>query len=472
MAITRRYFLKSALATSVGLSFVKGCNSSKILNTRPNIIFFLIDDQRNDTLGCAGHPIIQTPTIDSLAAKGCRFTNAFVTTSICAASRASIVTGLYERTHGYTFGTPPLNEAYIAQSYPILLKQNGYRTGFVGKLGMELPEGSIERMFNYFQPIDRNPYFHQMPDGSKKHETDLAADYTIEFLRQNPVNTPFAISVSFNAAHAEDSDKENHYPSPPSVDGMYEDIVIPPPELWSPEIFESLPEFLQNSINRGRFFWRWDTPEKYQKNMRAYFRMITGIDFAIARVLEELNNLNLAQNTIIIYMADNGYYMGNRGFAGKWSHFEESLRIPLIIYDPRISELFRGIVTDSMALNIDIPSSIMDLAGIAIPEKYQGKSLIALIYGKNNMTWRQDFFCEHLMNHGGIPKWEGVRGKQFVYARYFEQQPVFEFLHDLNKDPNQLINFSKDENYQKVLQQVRKRCNQLKNKYSKAKQDF
>ncbi len=468
----RRYFFKSAAASAMTLSLIKGCARSETGKTRPNFVFFLIDDQRNDTLGCAGHPIIQTPTIDSLAAKGCRFTNAFVTTSICAASRASILTGLYERTHGYTFGTPPLKEAYVAQSYPILLKQKGYRTGFVGKLGMKLPEGSIETMFDYFKPLERNPYFHQMSDGSKRHETDLAADHTIEFLSQNPVNIPFAISISFNAAHAEDSDKENHYPSPQSVNGMYEDIVIPPPELWNPEIFQSLPKFLQNSINRDRYFWRWDTPEKYQKNMRAYFRMITGIDFAIARVLEELKNLNLSQNTIIIYMADNGYYMGNRGFAGKWSHFEESLRIPLIIYDPRVPESSQGIVAESMALNIDIPSSIIDLAGIEIPETYQGKSLIPLIYGKNITRWRQDFFCEHLMNHGGIPKWEGVRGKQFVYARYFEQQPVFEFLHDLNKDPNQLSNFSGDENYQKVLKQMRKRCNQLKNKYSKAKQNF
>lgn len=167
-------------------------------------------------------------------------------------------------------------------------------------------------------------------------------------------------------------------------------------------------------------------------------------------------------------MADNGYYMGDRGFMGKWSHYEESLRIPLIIFDPRSTAFHRGLVMNPIALNVDIASSIIELAGLKIPEIYQGRSLIPLVNGMNNGRWRDDFFCEHLMNHAGIPKWEGVRGKRFVYARYFEQQPIYEFLHDLDTDPNQLINFSDDKKYQEILVQMRRRCDNLKNKYSKA----
>ena len=124
---------------------------------RPNIIFFLSDDHRWDRLSCAGHPFLKTPNIDRLAKQGARFPNMFVTTSICAASRATILTGLYERTHGYTFGTPPISEKHINYSYPVQLRQAGYRTGFIGKFGVGTPRGAREKMFDYFHPIGRNP---------------------------------------------------------------------------------------------------------------------------------------------------------------------------------------------------------------------------------------------------------------------------------------------------------------------------
>jgi arylsulfatase A-like enzyme len=255
---------------------------------RPNILFLLVDDQRNDTLGCAGHPIIKTPVIDSLAAEGVRFSNAFITTSICAASRASILTGLYERTHGYTFGTPPLSPAHISKSYPALLKAAGYRTGFIGKYGVRTEGEPESAMFDYFKPHGGNPYFKQQPDGSLRHETEVAGDRAIDFLEGNPKGRPFCLSVSFNASHAADWDLEDHFPWPKAVDGMYEDVKIPAPRLSDPAIFANHPEFLKSSMNRKRYFWRWDTPEKYQKNMRAYFRMLSGIDRVIGRIRREL----------------------------------------------------------------------------------------------------------------------------------------------------------------------------------------
>ncbi len=113
---------------------------------------------------------------------------------------------------------------------------------------------------------------------------------------------------------------------------------MPLPRLNDPAIYESQPDFLKKSINRQRFFWRWDTPEKYQTNMRAYFRMLSGIDHVVGRLVTELEKQGLADNTVIIYTADNGYYLGDRGFAGKWTHYEQSLRVPLIVYDPRLPQ--------------------------------------------------------------------------------------------------------------------------------------
>ena len=284
--------------------------STSLRTGRPNIVFFLVDDQRDDTLGCAGHRIVKTPVVDSLAARGVRFRNTFVTTSICAASRASIFTGLHERTHRFTFGTPPIRREHAAASYPALLRKGGYRTGFIGKFGVRIPRGMKDQMFDYFKPLG-HPFFKKQPDGSLRHETELAGDRAIEFIKAAGKDRPFCLSVSFNAVHAQDGDKRpgiGHYPWPKAVDGMYEDVTVPPPRLSKPEVFAGQPDFLKKSLNRRRFFWRWDTPEKYQKNIRAYFRMISGVDRVVGRVLAELKERGLADNTVVIYTADNGYY--------------------------------------------------------------------------------------------------------------------------------------------------------------------
>ncbi len=432
----------------------------------PNILFFLSDDQRHDQMGAAGHPVLETPVMDRLASQGLLFTEAFVTTSICAASRATILTGLYERTHGFTFGTPPLRRELALQSYPALLRRAGYRTGFVGKLGIQVEEGGLGEMFDWVELLTRNPYFKELPDGSRRHISQMAGDKAIEFLRSQDRDRPFVLSVSFNAPHAEDSDKRDHYPWPPVVDGLYGDAPVAPPALSDPAIFESQPDFLKDSLNRERWFWRWDTPEKYQRNIRGYYRMISGIDHVMGRVLEEVSRLNLAENTIVIFSSDNGYYLGSRGFAGKWSHYEESLRVPLILFDPRLEERLRGRRFDSMALNVDIPATILELAGVEIPETYQGSSLAPFVRGEEPASWRQDFFVEHLMDYPGkIPKWEGLRSRKLLYARYFEQSPPYEFLHDLEADPAQLVNLAGDPRYRQALESARRRTDQLRAEY-------
>ncbi|WP_166822645.1 sulfatase family protein [Thalassoroseus pseudoceratinae] len=437
---------------------------------RPNVIFFLSDDQRADFLSCAGHPILKTPNIDALAGRGTRFRNAFVTTSICAASRATLFTGLWERSHKYTFGTPPIAEELIADSYPARLKQSGYRTGFVGKFGVGVPRSAPKQMFDSFVSLNRNPYFKKQADGSTRHLTDLTGDKAIEFLRSCDADQSFCLSVSFNASHAEDSDKKDHYPWPPTEDGLYEDVTIPPP-LIEMDFHKQLPKFLQTSMNRDRFYWRWDTPEKYQKNVKAYYRMITGLDRNIGRVLAALDELGRMENTVVVFMGDNGYYKGSRGFAGKWSHYEESLRVPLVVADFRQKPQAR--VADQMALNVDVPATILDYAIGKIPDRYQGRSLKPIVQGQSPSDWRTDFFCEHLMDRAEIPKWEGVRGDRYVYARYFQHLPEGEFLHDLKTDPEQRINLVGDPKSKEILEQMRKRCDELRDErggeYTQAK---
>ena len=442
----------------------------------PNIVFFLTDDQRNDTLGCAGHPIIQTPTIDSLAERGVRFSNMFVSHSICWVSRATILTGLTARSYGRDERRDWVREGAAQETYPALLRQAGYRTAHFGKFHARMPKTwKRDETFDTYVGISLNPFFKKQPDGSLRHETELVADHAIEFLQEQPEGQPFAMQLWFNAAHAEDGDHRpgiGHYPWPKAVDGLYDDIDIPAPRLGDPAVFEAQPEFLQNSILRKRWYWRWDTPEKYTTNMRAYYRMISGIDGAIARVLAELEERGLSDNTIIIYSADNGYFMGDRGFAGKWAHYEQSLRVPLIIFDPRPqANATRGTVQKAMVANLDLPASFLDWAGVGVPESYQGASLQPFLASTASpAAWRDDLFIEHVALRPHIA-WEGVRTERYKYARYVDQMVEDEFLHDLHADPDELANLAQDPAHADLLNELRARTAELVKYYGEPLQN-
>lgn len=445
---------------ALGVLFLGAAGPLAAQETRPNILFILSDDQRFDALGCAGHPIVKTPNLDRLAARGVRFRNTFVTTPICAASRASILTGRYERTHKFTFGAPPLAASFCADSYPALLRQAGYRTALIGKFGVSVEAGQAAKMFDLLVPIGW-PFQRKQPSGETRHIDQIATDRAIEFLKGQPAGQPFCLSVSFNSPHAEDGKLDNLYPWPKTVDGLYDDTPVPAPPLAADKYFQAEPEFLRKSLCRIRWYWQFDTPEKYARNVRAYYRMISGIDHEIGRLLAELERLGLLENTIIVFMSDNGYFLGERGFSGKWVHYELSLRVPLLIADPRLPPGRRGKTADELALNIDIAPTLLAFAGLQAPREYQGRSLVPLLRG-DRVKWRSDFFCEHLFVHKDIPQLEGVRGERYVYARYFTQQPVFEFLHDLEKDPHELKNLARDDSHAALLERMRRRAVELR----------
>ncbi len=455
--------LKILIYLIIVASFFVGCRTAvNPKEQRPNVLFFLVDDQRNDVLSCEGHPIVKTPTVDQLAQHGIRFTNAFVTTSICAASRASILTGLHETKHNYTFGKDPISTEFTTRSYPYLLKKSGYTTGFIGKFGVRIQnkDSLINEMFDYFEPAAQStPHFVIQEDGSTRHSAEIKGDQAIKFISNQTSNKPFCLSISFNAVHAVDGNKtpgnDGHYPYPKAVAHLYEDMEMPKPDLSNPEIFENHPDFMKNSMHRERFFWRWDSQEKYETNLRAYFRMISGYDNVMKRVIAALEKNGMDKNTIIIFSSDNGYYMGNRGFAGKWSHYEESLRVPLVIYDPRLPKEAKGKTSDKMALNIDIPATILAYAGISQPQLYQGKSLSSIVGNQPVDKWRKDFMIEHRLDNPKIPKYVGIRSETYVYANYYEQEPAYEYLHDLVKDPDQLTNLVANPDYQEILANMR-----------------
>lgn len=427
---------------------------------RPNIVFFFADDQTTSTVGCYGNQVIQTPNIDELAKRGTRFEKAYVSQAICWVSRTTILTGLTGRSYGTPANPEQARPDAVQTLYTDLLREQGYRTGFYGKWHAKMPKDfKREAHFDEFEAISRNPYYKKQPDGSLRHETELIVDRGIEFVKSQPKGKPFALNLWFNACHAEDSDRRpgiGHFPWPRAIDGMYEDIEIAPPRLGDPEIFNAQPNFLQTTINRERYFWRWNTPQKYQTNMRAYYRMVSGIDGAIGRFLKALEEAGLAENTIIVYSADNGYYMANRGLAGKWSHYENALKVPLIVMDPRVPKEEQGKVTDALALNLDLPATFLDWAGVDVPKRYQGQSLQPVVKGAKPADWRTETFHEHFAVRNRIPAFEGIRDGNLKYVRYFDHDN-YEFLHDLEADPDELINLVGNPRYAEQLQALRDR---------------
>jgi arylsulfatase A-like enzyme len=453
---TRREFLKSAVSGAGLLSMGLTLDSCSSIKRKPSFVFLLTDDQRYDALGCAGNPIIRTPNMDWLAQNGIRFANAFVTTPICAASRASVFTGLFERKHGYTFTKPPIRPEYCDTSYPVLLRKAGYRTGFVGKFGVDVPEGVEDEWFDYFQP-SAYPYFKDI-DGKKKHLTDINMDRALDFIRETDPEQSFCLSLSTWAPHAHDIEEQQYF-WPSACDDLYKDVVISPPVLGEPDFFDSLPEFMKKSMNRERWFWRFDMPEKYQKMVKGYYRMISGVDMALGRLLDELRRLDRHKDTIVILMSDNGYFLGERGFAGKWTMHELSIRVPLIIYDPRMARARRGMIDSSLVLNIDMAPTLLNLAGVTAPPEIQGRSLVPFLVGSLANS-RREILTEHLWDHPKIPQTEAVRTEKWKYIRY-PQHPEFEELYDLQNDPIEKNNLVLDKRYSEIQAELCRICDQL-----------
>ncbi len=452
--LTRREFLGTSAAGLGALALGPGRLHGAGPSAPPNILFILTDDQRFDALGCAGNSIIRTPNVDALARDGIRFDRAFVTTPICAASRASIFTGTFERTHAYTFTKPPLPRAFTDASYPALLRAAGYRTGFVGKFGVAVEKGVQERMFDVLH-LDTLPHVETVA-GVERHKTEVEGEAVIEFLRGVRPGQPFCCVWCPWAPHADD-DNPKQYFWPPAVDGLYRDVDIPVPEMADPKYYDAQPAFLKNTMSRTRWGWRFDTPEKYQAMVKGYFRMISGIDVVVGRIRAELARLKLDENTVIIYASDNGYFLGERGYADKWLMYDLSIRVPLIVYDPRAPRESRGMVKRDLVLNIDLGPTMLDLAGAPIPALAQGKSLRPLL-GRGTPAWRSEIFCEELWDHPEIPRSECVRTDRWKYIQY-PAHPEYIELFDLKDDPDEKRNLAADPRCARELSKLRARCN-------------
>lgn len=429
---------------------------------RPNIIFILTDDQRFDAIGYAGNPYVNTPEMDKLAKEGTYFNTAMVTTPICAASRASILTGLYERSHNFNFQTGNIREEYMANSYPTVLKNSGYHTGFFGKYGVRYD--ALDKQFDEYESYDRNNrykdrrgYFYKTLGKDSVHLTRYTGQKALDFIDKNATNEkPFCLSLSFSAPHAHDP-AEDQYFWQNAIDSLLQNTTIPEPELSNDKYFESQPKMVREGFNRLRWTWRYDTPEKYQHSLKGYYRMISGIDLEIKKIREKLVETGQDKNTVIILMGDNGYFLGERQFAGKWLMYDNSVRVPLLVYDPRVNNP-RDV--DEMVLNVDVTSTIADLAGVDLPEIWQGKSLMPIVNKETNTMNRDTVLIEHIWDFDKIPPSEGVRTKDWKYFRYVNDKTVEE-LYNLKKDPKETKNLIANKKYAGIKNKLKVKLDQL-----------
>ncbi|MEN8777804.1 sulfatase [Glaciecola sp. HTCC2999] len=417
---------------------------------RPNILFILADDHRWDMLG-KYHPIVKTPNLDTLANNGTVFKNAFVTTPICATSRVSILTGLTERTHDYTFQQPTTGVVESANMYPNLMRQDGYETAFVGKYEMRIAGDNAER-FDYFKPLLQART--EIYEGNELPQTYYIAELANDFIEQSSQNDkPWTMSVNFWNPHAHDFDTQDQFHYPEEFAGMYDDVVIPPARLSDDEVYDALPEFLKRSVARDRWKFRFATPEMYQKMVKRYYRAISSVDKAVGMIYDKLEAVGQADNTVIIYMGDNGFTLNERQLAGKWFGWDEALRVPLIIYDPRV-KASAGNEINEFALNIDIPSTILALAGTETPESYQGESLLPLLYQSADSQWRNEFFFEHMYQPSRvyIPPTVGIRTNKWKYVDFYKNG--YEQLYDLENDAGEEFNLIDNPQYRDTVQQL------------------
>jgi arylsulfatase A-like enzyme len=421
----------------------------------PNLLFLLADDMRWDAAGYTGNAIVQTPNLDDLAGTGVSFRNAYVTTPICAISRASIFTGQYARRHNIMSFVQPLTPEALRQTYPALLAAAGYRTGFIGKFGVGANPPA--KLFDYWRGFAGNGDYETTDSAGRPiHLTRLMTQQAIAFLETQPRDRPFVLSVSYKAPHVQDEDVRQFIPE--SVDeGMYAANVIAPPATADDVYWSGFPEFFRtNNLGRERWELLFSTPERYQASTKGYYRLISGMDRSVGIIRAALQRLGLDDNTVVIFTSDNGFMMGEEGLSHKWYGFEPSVRVPLVIYDPREPSGQGGRTETSIALNVDMAPTLLDLAGVPIPSRMQGRSLVQALHGRATRS-PTDFLFEHLYPDPSIKRSTGVVGGRYKYLRYIDPTPNYEVLYDLAVDPNETTNFAADPRYKRILDSLRLR---------------
>ena len=435
-----------------------------------NVIFILTDDQRYDEIGFM-NPILKTPNMDRLAAEGVHFRNAFVTTSLCSPSRASILTGQYMHNHGVVDNNSGIAEGTVF--FPQYLQNAGFQTAFFGKWHMgEAESGSAKSddpqpgfdhwlsfagQGNYY-PVVKNGKVNQLNLNGEHvpqrgYITDELTDYTLDWLKNGrDEDRPFFIYLSHKAVHAD-------FSPPPRYENLYTDAEFPVPasQADTEENYRGKPMWVKNQRNSWHgvdFPYHMDLDVQAYK--RRYLQTLTAVDDSIGRISAWLKDNGLADNTIIVLMGDNGFMFGEHGLIDKRNAYEESMRVPLLAYIPGLDQ--PGLVVEEIVAGIDIGPTMLDIAGVNdMPAQFEGQSLLPLALGEKREDWREDLLYEYYweFNYPMTPTTFALRGERYKLIQYHGIWDLEE-LYDLQNDPKEMNNLIDDPEFLEVRVRLRK----------------
>ncbi|MBW1843726.1 MAG: sulfatase [Deltaproteobacteria bacterium] len=422
---------------------------------RPNFIFFLTDDQRADALSIAGNTVLKTPNIDELARDGVRFTNAFVTTSLCAPSRASFLTGQWAHTHGVRTNERRSRLKPTQTIFADLLRDSGYEVAFIGKWHMD--GAGRDRQWDYYfgfkgQGRYKHPEFAENggPDRRywKRYTDDMLGTKAIEFIRR-PHTKPFCLFVFFKAPH-------RSWIRAPRHEKLFEDIKVPEPDTLHTDYAGKPDAFKNADMKIGDF----DDVVSFQKFAKDYYAVLTAVDENVGRVMKAVAEKKLVEDTAVIYSSDNGFFVGEWNFFDKRLMHEPSIRIPMILRYPRLIK--PGTTREDMVLNVDVAPTLLDLAGVPVPGWMQGESMRPLLE-EREVEWRDAWLYEsyeypavHM-----VPKNRGVRTDRWKYIHYFEDPQEYE-LYDLVADPGENNNLYGNIEFAPIVEKLQQRMTELR----------
>lgn len=443
-----------------------------------NVVFILSDDHRYDYMGfMEALPWLETPHMDRMAREGAHIKNAFVTTSLSSPSRASILTGMYSHVHKVVDNSAPLPPGLTF--FPEYLQKAGYQTGFFGKWHMGNDSGDPQPGFNhwegfqgqgeYYNPrINTNGQWIQYEDST--YVTDLLTDHAISFMKkQTSEEKPFFVYLSHKGVHDNFSPAKRHK-------GAYQgkELVLPPSVNTPKYGMTPLPSInpqtgkaasgkeyygehmMPDWVKNQRESWHgvdysyhgrpWDV------QVRNYCETLLAVDESIGSVLDYLQEAGLDENTLVIYMGDNGFAWGEHGLIDKRQFYEESVRVPMLVRGPGLFN--GGLVVENMIQNVDIAPTIMDYIGLSKADQMVGYSFIPLLKGEKT-DWRERIYYEYYWEHEfpQTPTMHGVRTDQYKYIRYHGIWDTNEF-YDLQNDPDETMNLIASPAHQDIIKQL------------------
>ncbi|NLR62808.1 sulfatase [Chitinophaga varians] len=456
---------------------------------QPNIIFIFSDDHAYQAISAYGSKLAQTPNIDRIARQGVLFRNALVTNSICGPSRATLLTGKYSHINGYTLNEKKFNVGQ--QLFPKLLQQNGYQTAWIGKWHLgNLPEGfDFWRILNnqgqYYNPDFIGPRDTARVEG---YVTNLITQFSVDWLNHRDTSKPFFLVVGEKATHREwlpdiqdlGAYDDKTFPLPATFRDTYKNRIAAQNQDMTIDKTMRLKEDLKVHVNYEKGIYGRFTPAqkeafkayyegkvskefdekklsgdalvewKYQRYLKDYLSTARSLDRNIGELLDYLDKNGLAENTVVIYASDQGFYMGEHGWFDKRFMYEESLRTPFIIKYPGVTK--PGTTVNQLMLNIDWAPTILQMAGVPVPADIQGTSFLPLLeQNPNKAAWRKAayyHYYEFPEPHHVYPHF-GVRTEQYTLVRFYGAGDSWE-LYDLKKDPQQVNNIYGNKGTEKI----------------------